>query len=139
MDDWPDITTQQIALTVSIAVVGAAVGSLFSGTISDKVGRKPVILFADFLFTGGALIMAYSPTIGYLILGRFVVGIGVGAASQIVPLYLSEVAPVEIRGTLVSFSVMISTFAMFIAGCLAYALKPDWRWMLGLAGIPSSL
>ncbi len=98
-----------------------------------------MILFADFLFTGGALIMGYAPTIGYLILGRFIVGIGVGAASQIVPLYLSEVAPVEIRGTLVSFSVMISTFAMFAAGLLAYALKPDWRWMLGLAGIPSSL
>ena len=92
-------------------MVGAAFGAFFSGTISDWVGRKPVIIVADILFTGGALIMAYAPTITYLIIGRFTVGIGVGAASQIVPLYLSEVAPVEIRGKLVAFSVVMITIA----------------------------
>ena len=52
----------------------------------------------------GSIVMAAAPTIGILMIGRFVVGIGVGVASQIVPLYLSEVAPVEIRGKLVAFN-----------------------------------
>ena len=66
---------------VSITMVGAAIGALFSGTISDCIGRKPVILMADFLFTGGSLIIAYAQTINYLIIGRFIVGLGVGSAS----------------------------------------------------------
>ena len=59
----------------------------------------------------GSIVMAAAPTIGVLMIGRFVVGIGVGVASQIVPLYLSEVAPVEIRGKLVAFNVGMITFA----------------------------
>ena len=61
--DWPDIEGQDIALIVSITMVGAAIGALCSGTISDCIGRKPVILLADFFFTGGSLTMAYSHTI----------------------------------------------------------------------------
>ena len=62
-------------------MMGAAVGSLFSGTISDKIGRKPVILIADVLFTIGAIMMAFAPSIGFLMFGRVVIGLGVGAAA----------------------------------------------------------
>lgn len=92
-------------------MIGAAIGALFSGSISDKVGRKKVILGADALFTVGAAIMAAAPTIAWLMVGRLVVGFGIGAASQIVPLYLAEVAPVEIRGKLVAFNVAVITIA----------------------------
>jgi len=108
--DWPDITTSDIALIVSITMVGASIGALFSGAISDCIGRKPVIIFADFLFTGGSILMAYSPSITYLTVGRFIVGVAVGAASEIAPLYLSEVAPVQIRGKLVAFNNAMITF-----------------------------
>ena len=80
-DDWPDITDSQIALIVSIALIGAAIGSLFSGSISDKIGRKRVILVADVLFTVGAALMALAPSIAWLMVGRLVIGLGVGAAS----------------------------------------------------------
>ena len=110
-NDWPDITDSQIALIVSIALIGAAIGSLFSGSISDKIGRKRVILVADLMFTVGAALMAFAPTIAWLMVGRLIIGLGVGAASQIVPLYLSEVAPVEIRGKLVAFNVATITLA----------------------------
>lgn len=70
-DTWPAITTSEIALVVSLALIGAAVGSFFSGYVSDRVGR-------------------------------FVVGAGVGVAAQIIPLYLSEMAPTEIRGKMVA-------------------------------------
>ena len=96
---------------MSIALIGAAIGSLFSGSISDKIGRKGVILVADILFTAGAALMAFSPTIAWLMVGRLIIGLGVGAASQIVPLYLSEVAPVEIRGKLIAFNVATITIA----------------------------
>ena len=96
---------------MSIALIGAAIGSLFSGSISDRIGRKNVILVADVLFTAGAALMAFAPTIAWLMVGRLIIGLGVGAASQIVPLYLSEVAPVEIRGKLVAFNVATITIA----------------------------
>ena len=101
-DTWPDITTQQTAMIVSFALIGAAIGSLFSGYVSDKIGRKKVILFADFTFTLGAVMMAVAQQIWVLMVGRVIVGIGVGVAAQIVPLYLSEMAPTEIRGKMIA-------------------------------------
>jgi SP family myo-inositol transporter-like MFS transporter 13 len=81
VDTWPDITAAQRSLTVSIATLGAAAGSLVSGVLSDKYGRKPLILFADFLFTLGAILMGVAPTIPTLMTGRFFVGLGVGIAA----------------------------------------------------------
>ncbi len=98
-------------MIVSIALIGAAIGSLFSGYFSDKFGRRKVIMVADILFTVGSVIMAIAPTIPVLMIGRLVIGFGIGVASQIVPLYLSEVAPVEIRGKLVAFNVTVLAFA----------------------------
>ena len=137
VDTWPDITDSQIALIVSIALIGAAIGALFSGTISDRIGRKKVIIFADVLFTIGSLIMAFSPTIAVLMIGRLIIGFGVGIASQIVPLYLSEVAPVEIRGKLIASNVATITIATLSSSILAFLIRPNWRLMLGLAGVPS--
>lgn len=92
-------------------MLGAAIGALFSGVTSDHYGRKPVIMIADVLFTVGSVAMGFAPTIWCLMIGRFILGLGVGVASQIVPLYLSEVAPIEIRGQLVAFNVLVITFA----------------------------
>ena len=79
--DFPTITSAQRSLVVSIALAGAAVGSLFSGTASDKVGRKKLIMFADLLFTLGAFTMAFAPSIAVLMIGRVLVGLGVGVAA----------------------------------------------------------
>jgi len=92
-------------------MLGAAFGALFSGSISNKIGRKPVIMIADVFFTVGSFVMGFAPTIWCLVLGRFILGIGIGIASQIVPLYLSEVAPTEVRGQLVAFNVLVITGA----------------------------
>ena len=121
------------------ALIGAAVGSLFSGTLSDKIGRKPVILLADLLFTIGALLMAFAPSINFLMFGRVVIGLGVGIAAQIVPLYLAEVAPTDIRGKLVAFNTAMITFGQVFSVILVFIIKPNWRLMLGLAGVPSAI
>lgn len=139
VDDFPDITDPQRSLIVSLALAGAAVGSLFSGTASDRWGRKKIILFSDVLFTIGALIMAFAPTIPILMLGRVIVGLGVGMAAQIVPLYLSEMAPIEIRGKVIAFNNAMICFAQLFSVSLAFLLAPNWRLMLGLAGVPSTL
>lgn len=137
VETWPDISDSQIAFIVSVALIGAAIGALFSGSLSDQVGRKKVVILADFLFTAGALVMATAPTIPVLILGRFIIGGGIGIASQIVPLYISEVAPVEIRGKLISFNVAMICLAQLLSAIVAFLVRPDWRLMLGLAGLPS--
>ena len=81
VNDFPDITEGQKSMIVSLALAGAAVGSLFSGTLSDYSGRKPVIMVADVMFTLGSLLMCYAPSITMLIIGRVVVGLGVGIAA----------------------------------------------------------
>ena len=91
-------------------MIGATLGSLVSGTISDRYGRKPIILVSAVLYTLGAIIMALTPSISVLMIGRFVVGLGIGASSQIVPLYLSEVAPIKVRGQMVALNTLAITF-----------------------------
>lgn len=66
-------------------------------------------MLADVLFTIGAILMATAESIPLLILGRLIVGLGVGAASLVVPVYLSEVSPLEVRGTVVAVDVMVIT------------------------------
>ena len=68
-------------MIVSIALLGAAFGALFSGNLSDKIGRKKVIVIADLVFAAGSVIMAVAPSISWLIMGRFIIGVGVGFAS----------------------------------------------------------
>ena len=68
-----------------------------------------MIILADILFTIGAIMMAVAPTIPFLMCGRVIIGLGVGIASLIVPVYLSEISPVEVRGTVVAFDVLLIT------------------------------
>lgn len=87
---------------VSMAIAGAVVGASFGGHVNDKYGRKLAILGADVTFFMGALAMAAAQTPFTLIVGRVLVGMGVGMASMTVPLYIAEAAPTSIRGALAS-------------------------------------
>mmetsp|Transcript_15952 Transcript_15952/g.13928 ORF Transcript_15952/g.13928 Transcript_15952/m.13928 type:complete len:157 (+) Transcript_15952:424-894(+) len=83
--------------------------------------------------------MAFTPSILILISGRFIVGIGVGVAAMVVPIYLAEVAPKQIRGMIVNFNVIMITGGQFLSLLICLSLGNKWRWMLGLAAIPSIL
>ena len=138
-DDFPDITNVQKEFVVSLALAGSFIASLAAGPLQDKIGRKRTIIIADILFTAGAALMASAPSLVILMIGRFVVGLGIGTASLVVPVYLSEVSPTEMRGAVVAADVMMITIGQFISSVLCWVLGSNWRLMLGLAGIPSFL
>ena len=94
---------------MSLAQLGAFLGAIVAGPLSEKFGRKPIILLADLMFTVGSILMYVAPSVNLLMMGRIIVGLGVGLASLIVPIYLAEVSPTEVRGTVVAVDVMIIT------------------------------
>src|ERR671921_566030 len=126
-------------LVVASLLLGAAAGAASAGPLSDRLGRRNIIIIAAILFTIGAIGAALAPNIGVLVLFRVVLGLAVGAAALIVPLYLSEIAPTEIRGAISSLNQLMITVGILLA-FIVNALLADsgaWRWMLGLAVIPS--
>ncbi|MTK64949.1 MAG: sugar porter family MFS transporter [Methanobacterium sp.] len=126
-------------VTVSAVLIGAVVGASISGMLADKYGRKIMIVLASIIFGVGAIFSALSPNVNALIASRIVVGIAIGMASFIVPLYIAEVAPINIRGALVSLNQLAITMGIVISYMvdLYFAPTGSWRWMLGLAVIPS--
>jgi sugar porter (SP) family MFS transporter len=128
-------------LVVSSLLVGAMVGAAFAGPIADATGRRKLVLVAAVVFALGAIGAALATSAGMLVLFRVVLGLAVGAASLIVPLYLAEVAPTEIRGAVASLNQLMIVTGILIAYIVNSALAgaEAWRWMIGLAVVPSVL
>jgi len=100
---------------VSMAIAGAIVGAATGGWINDVYGRKKATLIADVIFILGAIGMAAATDPTVLILGRLLVGLGVGVASVTAPVYIAEASPSEIRGSLVSTNVLMITGGQFLS------------------------
>lgn len=98
-----------------MAVAGAIIGAGFGGWLNDKYGRRKSILLADILFFIGAIVMAVAPVSWVIIIGRVLVGLGVGMASMTSPLYISEASPARIRGALVSTNGLLITGGQFLS------------------------
>jgi len=128
-------------VVVSAVLIGAVLGAAFGGRLSDRLGRRPVVIAAAAVFTLGAIGTALSPAVGWLIVGRIVVGIAIGVASFSAPLYISEVSPPAIRGRLVSLNQLAITLGIVVSYLVGFALSAGrgWRWMFALAAIPSLL
>jgi SP family sugar:H+ symporter-like MFS transporter len=124
---------------VASLLLGAMVGAGLAGRLADRLGRRRLIIGAAVLFSVGAVGSALSQGVWVLIAFRFVIGIGVGAAALIVPLYLSEVAPAHVRGAITSLNQLMIVTGILVAFLVdaALASSGEWRWMLGLAVIPS--
>lgn len=127
---------------MSMAVAGAIIGAAFGGWINDRLGRKKSILVSDVVFFAGAKVMALAPAPWVIIIGRILVGLGVGMASMTAPLYISEASPHSIRGALVCVNSLLLTGGQFLSYLinLAFTKTPGtWRWMLGVAGVPAAI
>ena len=127
---------------MSMAVAGAIVGAGAGGWMNDRFGRRPSILIADLLFLAGSMVMCFAPAPAVIIVGRVLVGLGVGMASMTSPLYISEASPARIRGALVSTNGLLITAGQFLSYLINLAftkVSGTWRWMLGVAGVPALL
>ena len=133
----------------SSAIWGCVFGALFSGALSDKYGRKKVLLLSGLLFTLSALGSAVPDNLTQFVLARFIGGLGVGSASMLSPLYISEIAPAKIRGMLVTLYQLAIVFGINIIYIVNYLIanthdqvwnvQLGWRYMLGSEGIPAIL
>ena len=126
-----------------MSLVGATIVTTFSGSLSDSVGRRPMLMISSFLYFVSGLVMLWSPSVYILLLARLIDGLGIGLVVTQVPIYISETSPSEIRGFLNTFPQFSGSTGMFLSYCLVFfmslAEKPNWRVMLGVLSIPSLL
>ncbi|XP_076447310.1 proton myo-inositol cotransporter-like [Babylonia areolata] len=135
-----DLSTVWEEAIVSGTIGAAAVFALIAGFLVDLIGRKKTIMIASFIFAVGAIIMAVSNSKEVLLVGRIVVGMGIGFASMSVPIYVAESAPPAIRGRLVTLNQLFITIGILlssvIAGAFSEMKETGWRYMLGIAAAP---
>jgi SP family sugar:H+ symporter-like MFS transporter len=134
-----DLSAFMQGAVVASLLLGAMVGAAFAGPLSDRLGRRNLIIAAGVIFTVGSIVAAVSPTVGVLLAARFVLGIAVGCAALVVPLYLSEIAPTEIRGAISSLNQLMIVGGILVAFLVNAVLASSeaWRVMVGLAVVPS--
>jgi len=139
--DFPGLTSFDKELLTSILLIGALAGALAAGKIADRIGRRPTVLGTAALFVVGVMIAAFSPSYAVLVGARVIIGLAVGSASMVVPLYIGEVAPPRVRGALVSFNQLAITSGILASYLVDYGLasSQNWRLMFGLAAVPAIL
>ncbi|HVW81392.1 MAG TPA: sugar porter family MFS transporter [Mycobacteriales bacterium] len=124
---------------VGALLLGACLGAAAAGYLADRYSRKFTIIGAGVVYVGAALWSGLAQGSGMLIAARAVLGLAVGAASFVGPLYISEHVPPKLRGGTVSFNQFMITSGIFIAYLVDYAFKDvanNWRWMLALGALP---
>lgn len=139
-----DIMTGWVA---SCTLLGCIAGAMYSGKLSDCAGRKKILMLSAVLFTISSIGTATAPNLWVFVLFRIIGGMGIGIASMLSPMYISEMAPASVRGRLISvFQLGIVTGILviyfvnaYIAGIHneAWNISTGWRWMFGSGVIPS--
>jgi sugar porter (SP) family MFS transporter len=127
-------------IVVSAVLLGSLVGAIVGGILADRLGRRRLLIITAIVFALGAVGAALAPGTASLIAARIVAGAAIGIASFVAPLYISEIAPVEIRGRLVSINQVALTSGIVISYLIDYAFAASqaWRWMFALAVIPAA-
>ena len=138
--------TEQTGFIVSSVLIGSSVGALSIGSLSDKFGRKRLLVLASILFLIGSGLSMFAMGFVSMIIARIILGFAVGSASALTPAYLAELADAPHRGSLGTMFQLMITLGILLAyvsnlGFLHHNLLGlcDWRWMLGSALIPALL
>ena len=138
------IDNSMVEVVTSSGLIGAILGALFSGKVTDRLGRKPVILASAVIFAIGALWSGFAPDIYHLILSRLFLGVAIGVSSFAVPLYIAEISPARPRGRLVSMFQLMITIGVLTSylSDLFFADEQDiscWRPMFYVGVIPAMI
>lgn len=140
-ETW-DLTDALQGFVVSAVLIGAVIGAATNGILADIFGRKKIIMATALIFILGSVMCAFAPNVIVLIISRVFVGLAVGIVNFVVPLYLSEISPKHLRGTLVSLYQWAITagilFSYFINAMFAHAVY-NWRWMLFTGVVPAAI
>jgi hypothetical protein len=139
------LTPYQQEVVVSSTVLSACLSSLFLGaTMNDRLGRRWAILWSAAVFGVGSLVLMCAVDYVSLVVGRVILGLGIGVASLTTPVYIAEVAAPTMRGRLVTINTLMITFGQFFAGMIdgifdSWMPETGWRYMLGLAVLPAAI
>jgi len=130
-----------VEVVTSWVTLGALLGALAGGELADRIGRKRTVLVAGALFTLGAAVQAFAPETAILVVGRLIIGAGVGVGAVAAPLYAAELSPAAWRGRFVSAYQLAITIGIFLAYLVDGWLSANdaWRIMLGAAAVPGLL
>ncbi len=151
-------TPSQVGWAMSSALIGCLAGALLSGGLSDRFGRKRLLLLAAFLFTGTGIFTALAPSFTVFVGNRLLGGVAIGLASNLSPMYIAELSPASMRGRFVSvnqLTIVIGILAAQLANWLIAEPVPagatpaeilaswngqtGWRWMFGAEALPAIL
>jgi SP family galactose:H+ symporter-like MFS transporter len=126
-------------VVVSSVLLGSLAGAMAGGVLADRFGRRRLLVATAMIFALGAVGAALAPGTAWLIVARVVAGVAIGVASFVAPLYISEIAPVHIRGKLVSVNQVAITAGIVISYLIDYAFADigAWRWMFAMAVVPA--
>jgi len=149
-------TPSEIGWAMSSALVGCLLGSLVSGALSDRFGRKKLLILSGLLFTATGILTALAPDFTFFVVNRILGGIAIGLASNLSPMYIAEISPAEVRGKFVSvnqLTIVIGILAAQLvnwliarpvtAGATAAEIlgswngQVGWRWMFGAEAVPA--
>jgi sugar porter (SP) family MFS transporter len=131
-------TFDQSAIVGSL-LLGAVCGAVAAGYLAGRLGRRRTTVIAGIVFAVSAIASALAPDVWTLVGARFLLGLAVGSASFVAPMYIGELVPPAIRGGLVSLNQLMITIGILTAYIVDFALKDvsnNWRWMLGLGAVP---
>ena len=126
-------------IVVSSVLAGAVCGATLGGALTDRFGRRSLILVSAAIFLCGSIGMALSPAVSWLIAFRVVSGVAIGIASFLSPMYIAEVVPAKVRGALVAVNMLAITTGVVTAYLTDYALAGimGWRYMFAIGAVPA--
>ena len=128
-------------MVASAILAGAVIGSLMTGWLSERFGRRMSVMIVTAVFVLGAMACAFAPDVYMLIAARVFLGLAVGGSTQVVPMYISELAPAHQRGHMVTMFNIAIGIGIFAANIIGFTARDAWGWrpMVAIAAIPAAI
>ena len=135
------LTTRQQELVTTAVVIGEIAGAIGGGWLANAIGRKKSMVLVAATYAAFALMSAVSVSVPMLLVSRLLLGVTIGVSVVVVPVYVAELAPAKVRGSLLVAYQVATVVGIIIGYLAAYLLAGtgSWRWMLGLAAVPAAL